>query len=100
MNRNCKTDPDRSCYICGHVVFLDSQPKITDLVKKTYEQYFEVRLRHQDNPFAPHIGCKTCLKILLDWRNKKGKRWHWINQWFGGKCRLLMLLLHDKSQRF
>ena len=38
MNRNCKNDPDRFCYICGHVVFLDSQAKITDIVKKTYEE--------------------------------------------------------------
>ena len=30
-------------YICGNVVFLDSQAKITDLVKKTYEEYFETK---------------------------------------------------------
>ena len=52
MNGNCKNNSYRFCYICGHVAFLDSQAKITDLVKKTYEEYFGVRLRHQDKPFA------------------------------------------------
>ena len=61
MNRNCKNDPDRFCYICGHVVFLDSQAKITYLVKKIHAKYFGVGLRHQDKPFANIIGCKTCV---------------------------------------
>lgn len=74
MNRICKNHPDRFCYICGHVVFLDAQVKITPLVKKTYEEYFGVRLRHQDKPFAPHMCCRTCVKNLLDWRNKKREK--------------------------
>ena len=77
MKSNCKNDPDRFGFICERVVFLDSQAKITDLVKKTYEEYFGVRLRHQDNPLALHICCKTCVKNLLRWGNKKGKGGIW-----------------------
>ena len=73
MNRNFKNDPVRFRCICDHMVFLDSQAKITNLAKKTYEEYFGVRLRHQDKPFAPHISCKMCVKNLLDCRNKKWK---------------------------
>ena len=74
MSRNCENDPDRFCFICVHVVFLDTQAKIMDLVKKKYEEYFGVRQIHQDMPFAPLICCKTCLKNLLNWKNKKRKK--------------------------
>ena len=77
MNRNCTNDRDRFCYICGHVVLLDSQAKITDLVKKTYKEYSGVILRHRDTPFAPHVCCKTFVKNLLDWKIKKGKDGIW-----------------------
>ena len=51
--------------------FLNYQANITDLVKETYGNYFGVRLRHQDKPFALQTCYKTCVKNLLDWRNKK-----------------------------
>ena len=74
MDRNYKDNPDMFCYIFGHVVFLDSQAKATDLGKKTYEEYFGVRLRHQDKSIAPYTCCKTCVKSLLEWNNKKEKK--------------------------
>ena len=58
----------RSC------VFSKLSRKITDLVKETYGDYFGVRLRHQDKPFAPHTCCETGVKHLLHWRNKKREK--------------------------
>ena len=102
MNPSCKNGPDRFCCICGHVVFLDSQTIITDSVKKTYEEYFGLRLRHQDKPVAPHICCKTCGKNLLDLRNKKKERdgiWQTNGLEVNEGPHYRSLLLHDKSQK-
>ena len=60
MIRNCKNDRFR--YICDHTVFLDSQGKITDLVKKTYEEYCGVRQGIKMNHLLPIFAAKTCMK--------------------------------------
>ena len=65
MNSKCKKNTNRLCYIlCGHLVFRYCQA-ITDMVKETYEGYFGLRLKHQNKSFAPHVGCKTCVKTEL-----------------------------------
>ena len=60
MNCKCKNNPDRFCYICGYMVLPNRQAKITDFVKKAYCDYCGVKAKDQDNPFAPHVCCKTC----------------------------------------
>ena len=73
LGRTCKNHPYRFCYICGHVVLPDRKTKITETVKKAYQDNFRVKLGDQDNPFAPRICRKTCVEILRDWRNYKRK---------------------------
>ena len=58
MDRKCKNNPDRFCYICGNVVLPHHQEKITDFAKKACHDYFGVKLEDQDKPFTPHICCK------------------------------------------
>lgn len=73
MNRKCRNDPNRFCYICGQVTLSDRQSPITNFVKKSYHAYFGVKLGDQDKAFAPHICCKTCVEGLRRWSNKKQK---------------------------
>lgn len=73
MNRRCKNNPNRFCYICGHVVLPERKAKITDFVEKAYHAYFGLKLGQHLRPFAPHICCKTCVENLRDWSTKKRK---------------------------
>ena len=73
MSQKCKNHPNRFCYICRHVLFLESQAKITDFMKKAYQAYFGVKLGDQDMLFASHIRFKAYVENLWDWKNKKRK---------------------------
>ena len=53
MDRNCKNNPNRFCYICSNVFLPKRQAKITDFVKTAYRDYFGVKLADQDEQFAP-----------------------------------------------
>ena len=55
---SCKND--RFCYICSNVVLPNHQAKISDFIKKSYRDNFEINLGVQDKPFTSHICCKTC----------------------------------------
>ena len=54
------------------MVLPNRQAKITDFVKKTDRDYFEVKLGDQDKLLARHVSWKTCGE-LGDWRNGKRK---------------------------
>ena len=102
MDHKCKNNPDRFCYIYVNVVLPKHQAKITDFVKKAICDYFGVKLRDQDKPFAPHVCCKTCVENLRDWRNGKRKSMPFVIPmvWKGGKkWHYRLLFLHDKSKR-
>uniref|UniRef100_UPI00358F0AE9 uncharacterized protein n=1 Tax=Myxine glutinosa TaxID=7769 RepID=UPI00358F0AE9 len=71
MNRKCKNDPNKFCYICGKVTMPDRQSNITRFVRKSYHAYFGMKLGDQDKAFAPHICCKTCVESLRCWSHKK-----------------------------
>ena len=58
----------RSC------VFSKLSSKNYGLSEETCGDYFGARLRHQDKLLAPHTCCKTRVKNLLDWRNKRGEK--------------------------
>ncbi|KAL7639433.1 UNVERIFIED_CONTAM: hypothetical protein RMT77_009934 [Armadillidium vulgare] len=72
MDRKCKNNPNKFCYICGKVTFTDQIP-ITNFVKKSYHAYFGINLRDKDKAFAPNTCCKTCVENLRRWVNKKAK---------------------------
>ena len=59
MNRKCKNNHERFCYICRNVVLPNRQAKVTDFVKNVYRDYFGVKLGDQDKSFALHVCCKT-----------------------------------------
>lgn len=73
MNRKCKNDPNRFCYICGQVTLSDWKSPITNFVKNSYHAYFGVKLGDQDKAFAPHICCKMCVTSLRRWSKGKQK---------------------------
>jgi len=64
MKRNCANHRDRFCYICGQVTFQENRSLITTFIKRTYHNYFGMKLGDQDKSFAPHKGCKTCVEVL------------------------------------
>ena len=69
MDHKYKKNFDRFCYICGNVVLLNHQAKITDFEKKAYHDYFGVKLVDQDKPFVLHICYKTRRELegLEEW---------------------------------
>ena len=69
----CTNNPDRFSYICDKVVLPHNQEKITTFVKKSYHDYFGVKLGNQDRPFASHVFCKTCVEDFRGWRDGKRK---------------------------
>ena len=73
MDRKCRNNPDKFCYICCNVILPNRQAKITEFVKKSYRDYFEVKLGKQYKPFAPHVCCKTSVENLRDRRNGEKK---------------------------
>lgn len=67
MNRSCKNNPNRFCYICGMVTMPNNKSEITKFVKTMYKAYFGIKLGDQDKKFAPHICCKTCVENFRKW---------------------------------
>ena len=65
MDHTCKNNPDRLCYIFGNVFLRNSQAKITVFVKKAYSDYFGVKLRDVDNPFATQVAVEV--ERLEEW---------------------------------
>ena len=61
MDRKSKNNPGRDCYNCDNVVLPNRQAKITDFLKKTYRDYFGVKLGDEDKPFtlSPHTHTHT-----------------------------------------
>ena len=72
--RTCENDPDRFCYICGKIALSDRQANITSFVKKCCHAYFGMKLGNQDQSFAPHSCCKTCVENLRRWSKGKMKK--------------------------
>ena len=63
------------------MVLPNRQAKITDFVKKTYCDYFGVKAEDQDNPFAPHVCYKTCVRFAIPVVWRKGKD-HFMDCYF------------------
>jgi len=45
---------------------------VTNFIKHAYHSYFGMKLGDQDNVWAPHVVCKTCMVHLHQWT--KGAR--------------------------
>ena len=66
MDCQCKNNPDRFSYICGYMVLLNCQAKITDFMKKANHDYFGAKLGDQNSSFTPYVFCKICAENLRD----------------------------------
>ena len=66
-SRQCKTDPNRFCCICGEFALAKEKRSITSHIKKMYKAYFDCYLGDQDKSWPPHVCCLTCVKTLSDW---------------------------------
>ena len=71
--RRCKYDPDAFCYICGEYMMKEQKRNINYFVKRAYKAYFDMKLGHQNKPWAPHLACKTCVGSLRGWTKGKLK---------------------------
>ena len=71
--RRCKYDPDAFCYICGEYMMKKQKTNINYFVKRAYKAYFDMKLGHQNKPWAPHLACKTCVGSLRGWTKGKLK---------------------------
>ena len=66
MDCECKNNPDRFFYIYSNMVLPNCQARIPDFVKKAYWDYLGVKLGDQNESFALHVCCKTCMENLRD----------------------------------
>ena len=69
--RQCKTDPNRFCYIYGELTFAKAKRSITSHIKKMHKAYFDCYLGDQDESWASHVCCLTCVKTLSTWYARK-----------------------------
>ena len=53
-----------TCYTCGEFTPKINQKLISDFYKNAYRAYFQVEFGDQDEKWAPHIVCKTCLENM------------------------------------
>ena len=65
--RQCKTNPNKFCYIRGELTFAKEKHSITSHIKKMYMSYFDCYFGDQDKSWAPHVCCLTCVKTLPAW---------------------------------
>lgn len=70
--RQCKTPPDKFCYICGRYLLTSQCRTISVEVKKAYFLYFGCKLGDQEKTWAPHVCCVSCHVSLIQWL--KGNR--------------------------
>ena len=54
MNRHCVNDPNCFCYICREYIFGGERMAITELIKRRYYSYFQLKVGDQEKSFAPH----------------------------------------------
>lgn len=86
INRKCKNNPNKFCYIYGKVTMSDRRSNLTRFVRKSFHSYFGMELDDQDNKaFVPsHICCQTCDEGLIEclvpfgvpimvWRRREGR---------------------------
>jgi len=64
MPRKCLNHPDTFCYVCGEMTFQSQRQNFTLLIQKCYELYFGCKVGDQDESWAPHICCVTCVRLL------------------------------------
>ena len=73
-SRKCLNHPDNFCYICGKFTLSDQRRLLTSPVCEAYFQYFDWRVGEQEQYWAPHVCCHTCLADLLKWQDGKLKK--------------------------
>ncbi|KAL7630757.1 UNVERIFIED_CONTAM: hypothetical protein RMT77_019028 [Armadillidium vulgare] len=74
MSKQCVNNANSFCYACGELTFKSQRRNITPMLRKAYELYFEIKIKNQDKPWAPHICCSTCAISLNGWlRGEKQK---------------------------
>ena len=71
--RKCVTQPDAFCYICGVFTLPKQRRNISEFVKRAYYCYFNVKIGHQDKPWAPHKVCHSCEENLRQWTKGTNK---------------------------
>lgn len=64
----CKNSPNLFCYVCGTFIAKKHQNKITDHIKKIYEESFNV-LFESNKQWIPEFICHTCRTALSRWKS-------------------------------
>ena len=90
VNRKCRSNPNRFCYICGQVTLSDRWSPITNFVKKSYHAYFGVKLGDQEKPLRLTYAVKYMLKGCDAAATRSKRVFHSVSQWFGEKERIIL----------
>ena len=62
--RQCRSNPDVFCYICGENMMAKYRFNMRDFTKRAYAPYFSMKLGNQDSSWPPHKVCKHCTETL------------------------------------
>ena len=83
MNRKCKTNPNKFCYICGRYLMAKESVSISAQTTELYFKYFGVRLGDQNKSWALKVTCKSCPEMLRQWEVGKLKSLPSEYLWYG-----------------
>ena len=72
--RKCFSSPNSFCYICGSFTVPSQRMNISKFVKIAYLAHFKLKLVEQDESWAPHNVCKTCVGNLRQWTKRARKQ--------------------------
>lgn len=67
MHRNCVSNPDNFCYVCGVLTFKSYRRHFTPPVKNCCEHYFGYKAGDQDKTWTTHMYYATCVRLLTAW---------------------------------
>ena len=71
--RKCVTQPDAFCYMYGVYILPKQRRNISEFLKRAYWCYFNVKIGHQDKPWAPHKVYHSCKENLRQWTKETNK---------------------------
>ncbi|GBN10990.1 hypothetical protein AVEN_13653-1 [Araneus ventricosus] len=67
MPRECKSQPDSFCYVCGDFTLKAQRKPLSPLLKTAYHFYFDCQIGNQVKDWAPKLCCTTCYSSLAKW---------------------------------
>ena len=91
--RQCQSNPDVFCYICGEYMMAKYRFNVSDFTKRAYEAYFVMKLGAQDKSWAPTRVCKYCTETICFWTQGKVSSMRFGFSMVGREPKIIMIIV-------